>query len=140
MTKVCISFAGSSGLSGFPGFPPAAARQLQSEFPAATIVLAQSLEQRRAELTDTDVLFSVRFGPEDLAVAKQLKWLHLSSAGAAHVLFSEKIASDILLTNSPRLYRIPIAQHGIGVMVFLARQVPPPSPLHPRRKQPRQQN
>ena len=123
MTKVCISFAGSSGLSGFPGFPPTAAQQLQSEFPEAKVVLAQSLEQRRVELTDTDVLFTVRFGLEDFAVAQQLKWLHLSSAGATHVLFPEMIESNILVTNSRGLYGIPIAEHVIGVMIILARKL-----------------
>jgi len=35
MTKACISFAGASGLRGFPEFPPAAAQQLQTEFSSA---------------------------------------------------------------------------------------------------------
>jgi phosphoglycerate dehydrogenase-like enzyme len=100
MTKVCISFAGSSGLSGFPDFPPAKAQQLQEEFPSIKIVLAQSAGQRRVELADADVLFSVRFSPEDLKAATRLKWLHLSSAGATHVLFPEMIASRVMVTDS----------------------------------------
>lgn len=123
MTKVCISFAGSSGLSGFPDFPPAAAQQLQAEFPEAKVVLARTPEQRRAELTDTDVLFTVRFSPADFTSAKQLKWLHLSSAGATHVLFPEMIESNIIVTNSRGLYGIPIAEHVIGVMIILARKL-----------------
>jgi phosphoglycerate dehydrogenase-like enzyme len=123
MTKVCISFAGSSGLSGFPDFPPAAAQQLQADFPEAKVVLARTPEQRRAELTDTDVLFTVRFSPADFTVAKQLKWLHLSSAGATHVLFAEMIESNIIVTNSRGLYGIPIAEHVIGVMIILARKL-----------------
>jgi phosphoglycerate dehydrogenase-like enzyme len=123
MTKVCISFAGSSGLSGFPDFPPAAAQQLQADFPDSKIVLARTLEQRRAELADTDVLFAVRFSPEDLKLAKQLKWLHLTSAGATHVLFPEMIESDVIVTNSRGLYGIPIAEHVIGVMIILARKL-----------------
>ena len=123
MTKVCISFAGSSGLSGFPDFPPAAAQQLQAEFPEAKVVLARTPEQRRAELADTDVLFTVRFSPADFTAAQQLKWLHLSSAGATHVLFPEMIESNIIVTNSRGLYGIPIAEHVIGVMIILARKL-----------------
>src|SRR5262245_24252934 len=105
MTKVCISFAGASGLSGFPEFPLAAAQQLQAEFPETKVACVQDPDPRRrwAELVDTDILFAVRFSPEDLHVAKQLKWLHLSSAGATHVLFPELIESDIIVTKGPRL-------------------------------------
>src|SRR2546426_245758 len=123
MTKVCISFAGASGLSGFPDFPPAAAQQLQAEFPAATVVLTRTSEQRRAELADADVLFAVRFSPEDFKLAKQLKWLHLSSAGATHVLFPEIVESNVLVTNSHGLYGIPIAEYVLGVMIILARKL-----------------
>jgi D-2-hydroxyacid dehydrogenase (NADP+) len=123
MTKVCISFAGSSGLSGFPDFPPAAAQQLQTEFPTATITLVQNPERRRAELADADVLFAVRFSPEDFRVARQLKWLHLSSAGATHVLFPEMVESEVIVTNSRGLYGIPIAEHVLGMMIMLARKL-----------------
>jgi phosphoglycerate dehydrogenase-like enzyme len=123
MTKVCISFAGSSGLSGFPDFPPAAAQQLQAEFPTITITLVQNPERRRIELADSDVLFAVRFSPEDFRAAKQLQWLHLSSAGATHVLFPEMIESDVIVTNSRGLYGIPIAEHVLGMMIILARKL-----------------
>jgi len=123
MTKVCISFAGASGLSGFPDFPLAAAQQLQAEFPDIEVTLARTSEQRRAELADTDVLFAVRFSPEDFKIAKQLKWLHLASAGATHVLFPEMIESNITVTNSRGLYGIPIAEHVVGVMIILARKL-----------------
>ncbi len=125
MTKVCISFAGVAALSGFPEFPAAAAEQLQAEFPQANIVLVREPDpkRRRAIFSDTDVLFAVRFSPEDFAAARQLKWLHLSSAGATHVLFPEMIASNVQVTNSRGLHGVPIAEHVLGVMIILARQL-----------------
>jgi phosphoglycerate dehydrogenase-like enzyme len=125
MPKVCISFAGVAALSGFPEFPAAAAEQLQVEFPQAKIVLVREpdAQRRRVIFSDMDALFAVRFGPEDLAAAKQLKWLHLSSAGATHVLFPEMIASNVMITNSRGLHGVPIAEHVLGVMIILARQL-----------------
>jgi phosphoglycerate dehydrogenase-like enzyme len=123
MTKVCISFAGASGLSGFPDFPPTAAQQLQAEFPPVTMTLVQNPARRRAELADADVLFAVRFSPEDFRIATQLKWLHLSSAGATHVLFPEMVESAVIVTNSRGLYGIPIAEHVLGMMIMLARKL-----------------
>ena len=122
MTKVSISFAGAAGLTGFPEFPLALAEQLQQEFSQAKINLIQNPEQRLAELADTDVLYAVRFGTADFTAAKQLKWLHLTSAGATHVLFPEIIESDIIVTNSRGLYGIPIAEHVLGVMIMFARR------------------
>lgn len=122
MTKVSISFAGASGLTGFPEFPVALANQLQEEFPQATINLIQDPDRRLAELADTAVLYAVRFSKKDFAAAKQLKWLHLTSAGATHVLFPEMIESDIIVTNSRGLYGIPIAEHVLGVMIMFARR------------------
>ena len=123
MVKVCISFAGSSGLSGFPEFPPAAAERLQAELPQTQIMFAQNPEQRRSLLADCDVLYAVRFSPEDLRIAKRLRWLQLSSAGATHVLFPEMVASDIIVTNSRGLYGVPIAEHVMGLMIMLARKL-----------------
>jgi phosphoglycerate dehydrogenase-like enzyme len=101
MTKVCIAFAGSSGLSGFPDFPAVKARQLQAEFPTTHVTLAENLEQRRAALADAEVVFSVRFSPDDFKLAKRLKWLQPSSAGVTHVLFPEMVESAVVVTNSP---------------------------------------
>jgi phosphoglycerate dehydrogenase-like enzyme len=99
------------------------AQHLQAEFPHAQIVLASTPEQRRAELADAEVLFAVRFSQADLQLAKRLRWLHLSSAGATHVLFPEMIASDVVVTNSRGLYGVPIAEHIVGVMIILARKL-----------------
>lgn len=123
MTNVCISFAGASGLSGFPDFPPAVAQQLQAEFPGTTVTLVQNPAQRRAALSDAEVLFAVRFSPEDFQIATRLKWLHLASAGATHVLFPQVVESDVIVTNSRGLYGIPIAEHVLGVMIILARKL-----------------
>ena len=123
MTKVCISFAGASGLLGFPEFPATAAQQLQAEFPHTTIVLARTPDERRAHLPDTDVLYSVRFSPEDLKLAKQLRWLQLSSAGATHILFPEMIESSVIVTNSRGLHAVSIAEHTLGMMLMLARKL-----------------
>ena len=123
MTKVSISFAGAAGLAGWPDFPLPLVRQLQDAFPQARINLIQDPDRRLAELADTEVLCAVRFSKKDLTVATQLKWLHLTSAGATHVLFPELVESDIIVTNSRGLYGIPIAEHVLGMMLMFARRL-----------------
>ncbi|MGE0822051.1 MAG: D-2-hydroxyacid dehydrogenase [Candidatus Binatia bacterium] len=125
MTTVCISFSGVAALSGFPEFPETAAQQLQTEFPQTNVVFVHERDpqRRRAIYAEAEVLFAVRFSPEDLHAAQKLKWLHLSSAGATHVLFPEMIDSQVTVTNSRGLHGIPIAEHVLGVMIILARQL-----------------
>jgi phosphoglycerate dehydrogenase-like enzyme len=125
MTRVTISFAGAVGLKGFPEFPTALADRLQQAFPETRIHLVEDPDPsaRLAALADTEVLYAVRFSEADLNAAKRLKWLHLTSAGATHVLFPEMIESDILVTNSRGLYGIPIAEHVLGVMLMFARRL-----------------
>lgn len=123
MTKVCIGFAGSAGLGGFPDFPASLAQQLQDEFPTTTVRLLSDPTQRRQELADANVLFTLRLSAEEFVGAKQLQWLHLPSAGATHVLFPEVVASQVIVTNSRGLHAIPIAEHVLGVMIVLARKL-----------------
>jgi phosphoglycerate dehydrogenase-like enzyme len=131
MTQVSISFAGAVGLTGFPEFPSALADQLQEAYPETTIDLIHDPdpEARIAALDDAEVLYAVRFSKKDLAAAKRLKWLHLTSAGATHVLFPEMIESDILVTNSRGLYGVPIAEHVLGIMLMFARRFHEAYPL-----------
>src|SRR5713101_4435855 len=123
MIKVCIAFAGSAGLSGFPDFSEALAQQLQGEFPETTVTLVQDPKRRQEEFSDANVLFTLRLSPEDFRAARQLQWLHLPSAGATHVLFPEMVESDVIVTNSRGLHGIPIAEHVLGMMIILARKL-----------------
>ncbi|NNL85620.1 MAG: D-2-hydroxyacid dehydrogenase, partial [Myxococcales bacterium] len=104
---------------------------LQEAYPEATIDLIRDPdpEARIAALADAEVLYAVRFSKNDLTAAKRLKWLHLTSAGATHVLFPEMIESDILVTNSRGLYGVPIAEHVLGVMLMFTRRFHEAYPL-----------
>ncbi len=123
MTKVSISLAGTAGFPGFPDFPLALAQQLQDAFPQARINPIQDPDRRIAELADTEVLCAIQFSKEELAAAPHLKWLHLATSGATHVLFPEMIQSDAMVTNSRGLYSLPIAEHVLGVMLMFARRL-----------------
>ncbi|MGH8006092.1 MAG: D-2-hydroxyacid dehydrogenase [Candidatus Binatia bacterium] len=122
-TKVCIAFAGSAGLSGFPTFSEDLAQQLQAEFPETTVTLVQDPTRRQEEFRDTSVLFTLRLSPEDFHAARRLRWLHLPSAGATHVLFPALVESAVVVTNSRGLHAIPIAEHVLGMMITLARKL-----------------
>jgi phosphoglycerate dehydrogenase-like enzyme len=122
MIKICID-GGSFLALGLPEFPADIAQRLETEFPNTKVALIQDKSLREVEFTDTDILFTIDFSARSFQLAKKLAWLHLASAGAGHVLFSELIDSDIVVTNSRGLHAIPISEHILGVMIILARKL-----------------
>ena len=96
------------------------------------------------EIVDADAIVGASLTPELLKQAKQLKWLHISSAGVeAHGnqigVFPAVINSDVVVTNARIVYGPQFAQraHGFGMKVigvdirdvptsvFVQRVVPP---------------
>jgi phosphoglycerate dehydrogenase-like enzyme len=83
---------------------------------------APSAEVMR-EIADADAY--VGFGmPRPLFLAgRRLAWIHTAAAGVGSLLFPEMIASDIVLTNSAGVHAVPMAEHVLGGLLYLLRQL-----------------
>ncbi|GAF22549.1 D-2-hydroxyacid dehydrogenase [Shouchella hunanensis] len=68
---------------------------------------------------DTTVL--VTFGedvtPTILEQAKDLKWIHVLSAGVEHLPFEQILNRDILVTNSRGIHATPMSEHAMWMML-----------------------
>src|SRR6266571_4268318 len=53
--------------------------------------------------------------------AKRLEWVHSAAAGVGSALYSEMVASSVLLTNSAGVHAIPIAEYVIGGLLHFLR-------------------
>src|SRR5215212_2170314 len=60
----------------------------------------------------------------DLARASHLKWVHSWAAGPDNDLIPEMMTSPVVLTSSVGNGAIPLAEHSIGLMIMLNRDVP----------------
>jgi phosphoglycerate dehydrogenase-like enzyme len=76
------------------------------------------------ELVDTDILVSHILLPEQLEIARKLKWIHSFSAGVTQLMYPELRNSDVEVTNASSVHCIPIAQHILAVILGLARRFP----------------
>jgi phosphoglycerate dehydrogenase-like enzyme len=67
----------------------------------------------------------VGFGmPHALFIAgKRLRWVHSAAAGVGSLLFPEMIESEVVLTNSAGIHAIPMAEHVLGGILYLLRQL-----------------
>jgi phosphoglycerate dehydrogenase-like enzyme len=77
---------------------------------------------------DADALVGVPLTPDLLKHAKQLKWLHITSAGVeSHGrqvgIFPELVDTNIVVTNAKNVYGPQIADHAFAFLLALTRKL-----------------
>ena len=101
--------------------PNDALLELKGEVPDVEIDCISSNTATAAELLDSDVLYGW-VPPEILKELKNLKWLHMPSAGANNYNDISLYANpSIILTKSSGTFGVPISEHVIGLMIALSR-------------------
>jgi D-2-hydroxyacid dehydrogenase (NADP+) len=107
--------------------PPGMVKELAASAPNVRIVPARGADLAK-EIEDADAMVGVPLTPELFKHAKQLKWLHISSAGVeSHGgqvgLFPELVASDVVVTNAKNVYGPQIADHAFAFLLALTRKL-----------------
>lgn len=95
--------------------------------PNVKIVPARGAELAK-EIVDADAMVGVRLTPELFKQAKQLKWLHISSAGVEPHgnqtgVFPELVESNVVVTNAKNVYGPQIADHAFAFLLALTRKL-----------------
>ena len=76
-----------------------------------------------AQLAQCEIVFG-NIAPEQLALAKNLKWLHTQSAGVEAYCQPDASQPPYLLTNSAGAYGIAISEHLVTMAMMLLRHMP----------------
>jgi phosphoglycerate dehydrogenase-like enzyme len=97
--------------------------RLRREFPDLEITRANSKEELKAAIPDAEIVFTWAPGEEIVSRAKRLRWLHAPAAGVGAFITPTVVERGILLTNSRGAHAIPIAEHTLGMLVAIARQL-----------------
>ena len=63
-----------------------------------------------------------------------LRWVHIASAGVDRLLFPELAASDVVVTNSRRIFDEPIAEYVLGLVLCFAKDLHTTLRLQGRRR------
>jgi len=98
--------------------------KLRQNFPQVEIANRNNYDGIEAELRDAEIMFAFSLSPEQLAVARSLRWLHTPTAAVHQLLFPEFVASDVVLTNSSELHGPVVAEHVMALLFALARKIP----------------
>jgi phosphoglycerate dehydrogenase-like enzyme len=95
--------------------------ELRVEFPQVEFVAGQTPEELVAAAADAEVAFG-SLNRELLQAARKLRWVQSASAGVEWMKNVPEIAeTDIMVTNTRGAHASTIAEHTMGMLVFLAR-------------------
>ena len=105
------------------GLPPESVAAIAALGPqTARLIVAADDAAWRSALPNADALFG-GFSPDDLRLAKRLRWIQYAAAGVEGVLTPELVASPIVLTNGKGCYGPAIAEHVFALLFALTRNV-----------------
>jgi phosphoglycerate dehydrogenase-like enzyme len=105
--------------------PPASlADAIRKRWPAMRVVHLPDYDRLPQELPDTDIFVGYSLRANQLTNAKKLKWIHSTAAGVAQLMYPELRDSGILVTNPSGIFSVPMAEHTMGLLIALARNVP----------------
>ena len=94
----------------------------------AEYVMAESMDDVRAHLAESDVVF--HYGrPRDAlsanwALAGRLRWLHVGGVGVDWALFPALVESDVVLTNSRGVFDTSLPEYLLSLMLALVKDLP----------------
>jgi phosphoglycerate dehydrogenase-like enzyme len=102
-------------------------KDLAASSPNVKIVSTRGVDLAK-EIEDADAVVGVRITPELFKHAKQLKWLHIPSAGVethgnSIGLFPELVNSNVVVTNAKNVYGPQIADHAFAFLLALTRKL-----------------
>jgi len=105
------------------GLPPESRAALDALGPKIVrLVVAADDAAWQGALPTADALFG-GFSPDDLRLAKRLRWIQYGAAGVEGVLTPDLVASPVILTNGKGCYGPAIAEHVFGLLLALTRNV-----------------
>lgn len=102
----------------------AMAETLRRRWPEMRVLHLPDYDRLPQELPDTDIFVGYSLRPQQLKEARKLKWIHSTAAGVAQLMYPELRESGILVTNPSGIFSVPMAEHTIGLILALARNLP----------------
>lgn len=118
---------------------PLMADALRQRWPQMNVVHLPDYDRLPEELPDAQIFVGYSLRPNQLAQARQLKWIHSTAAGVNQLVYPELRDSGIVVTNSRGILSPTIAEHALGLMIALARNFPDAIRFHDQRRWAQQQ-
>lgn len=97
-------------------------QRLRSVSPNVELIVANSVEDAVAKVSDVDAVYSRAWLEREIFLAgKRLRWVQIGGAGIEATLYREMIDSDVVLTNASGAFDMPIADHVFAMILCFSR-------------------
>ena len=98
--------------------------RLQQNFPEHHFIQLPDLDKLAKEIVGAEVLVGWQLRPEQFKEAKELRWIHATTAAVHQLMFPELVTSDVRVTNSTDIHGRVVAEHAIALVLALAKGLP----------------
>ncbi len=103
--------------------PTALIDGLRGDFPEVEFLSPRDRAEAEAALPTVDVIYGWVLRESNFALAKRLRWVHVSAAGVGPMLFPALVESNVVLTNGRGLHAISMAEHALAAIFGFARKL-----------------
>jgi phosphoglycerate dehydrogenase-like enzyme len=103
---------------------PLLKESIRAGYPGMHVLQLADYQRLPQELPDADIFVGYSLRAEQLAHARQLKWIHSTAAGVAQLMYPELRQSGVMVTNASGIFSVPMAEHTMGLILALARNFP----------------
>jgi cyclase len=105
-----------------PNLMPARLAELKAIAPEVFFVPVPSATEAAKEAADADAVLGF-CSPEIVEAGKKLRWIQIGHAGVENDLFPDLIKSNIVLTNTQKMYGPTVADQAMGLLLVLTRGI-----------------
>ena len=120
LTLACVMSAQTKKV--IANLSPELIKELATLAPNVKIVAARGPELGK-EIVDADAVVGMGVNAALFQQAKQLKWIHVGSAGVENALFPALVDSPVVVTNMKHIYGPQIADHAFAFLLTLTRKL-----------------
>jgi phosphoglycerate dehydrogenase-like enzyme len=100
------------------------AESIRACYPEMRVLHLPNYDTLPQELPDTNIFVGYSLRAEQLVHARQLKWIHSTATGVAQLMYPELLQSGVMVTNASGIFSVPMAEHTMGLILALARNLP----------------
>jgi phosphoglycerate dehydrogenase-like enzyme len=105
----------------YPAWLPA---RVKERFPQFNVVHLDSYEGLDREIADAEVFVGFFLKPESFALARELRYIHVTAAGVNQLCYPALIHSPVILTNASSVMAVPVAEHTMALILAMAKRFP----------------
>src|SRR5882724_4726179 len=98
--------------------------RLKRDFPQVDVLNPLFPEGVDVHIRDAEIVIGWSLRQQQLASARNLRWIHSPSAAVHQLLFPEVIDSDIVLTNGRDVNGPVVAEHVMALILAMAKNLP----------------